>query len=486
MRFLPHKIFIYHLYIFQLEEYDILRYLKSHKNKGTFPPSTLRKSIVWTQKAELIAVLAFTLQFICSLAIAVFAYITFRSDVVFIATFLVILYMLIILSFMFQIFAALILKPLEIFQKNRIVNAAKKKIQGLPDLEIIGITGSYGKTTMKETVYTILKEQFNVVKTEGNNNTPLGIARTILNKIDKNTEIFVVEMGEYVKGDVAALCEIAQPHISIITGINEAHLERYKTMENAISTKFEIVEYAKKDATIIMNADDKLILDNYPKYIGDHYHLFFSSKNHDYATYKIRNEEFMQDGSGQSFEVYNEHESIGTVKVPVIAEYIKGNVVAGVIVARMMGMKEPLIRMGISQIKPVEHRLQPRMNANNILVIDDTYNGNSDGVREGIALLKKFESRRKVYVTPGLVETGALAESIHLEIGKQLASAADLVILIRNSVTGFIYKGLKDAEYPEDKIIWYDNSKKAYNELFTHLQANDVVLLQNDWTDNYS
>ncbi len=486
MRFLPHKIFIYHLYIFQLEEYDVIRFLKSHKNKGTFPPPSLRKTVIWTQKAELLALIAFILQTICSFIIAIYSYIIMRSDIVFIATFLVTLYFFIILSFLFFIIAAFILKPLEFIQKNKIINAAKNKLKMLPDLEIIGITGSYGKTTMKEAIHTLLKEQFNVIKTEGNNNTPLGIARTILNKIDKNTEIFVVEMGEYVKGDVAALCEIAQPHISVITGINEAHLERYQTMENAISTKFEIVEKAKPDATIIMNADDKLVMENYKRFIGDHYHLFFSSKNNENATYKTKNDEFFQDGSGQSFEVYNEHESIGSIKVPVIAEYIKGNVVAAVIIARMMGMKEPLIRMGISQIKPVEHRLQPRLNPNNILVIDDTYNGNSDGVREGLALLNRFESRRKVYVTPGLVETGALAESIHVEIGKQLASAADLIILIKNSVTGFIYTGLKEVNYPEENIIWYDNAKKAYNELFTHLKPNDVVLLQNDWTDNYS
>ncbi len=484
---LPHKIFEYQLYIFQLEEYDIGRFARSLFQKGLFPPESLRKKVKWTSKATVLSLVALFIQILLSFIISylLYSYVHF-SDVLFIATLIVILYALFILTFVFLIQAQDIIYPLEVILKNRLINRAKNKIKKLPNLEIIGITGSYGKTTMKEVLSTILSENFKLVKTEGNNNTPLGIARTILNKITEDTEIFVVEMGEYVKGDVKALCEITPPDIAIITGINEAHLERYRTMQNAIDTKFEIVEYAKPEATVILNADDENIVQNFERFKENKYVLFYSSQNNNLATYHAKNFEFYNDGSGQAFEIFDKFSSIGTVKTPILAEYVIGNVSAGVLIGKMLGMKDGEIRLGISKIKPVDHRLQVNLNANNILIIDDTYNGNSDGVREGIKLLSKFDARRKVYVTPGLVETGELSKAIHYEIGNQLAKVADFVILIKNSVTQFIYEGLIDSGFSKDNIIWYDSPKETWDNLYSNLKANDVVLLQNDWSDNYS
>lgn len=491
-RFLPYYISKYQLYIFQLEEYDATRYLKAILSKGIYPPKNLRKDIKWTTKAKILAVLTFGIKLIIDLILCYLIYSYTQIEIPQLAIFfLIFFYLLEIVSFVFIIQAQDLITPFEKIAKKRIIKKAKKKLLEYPNLKIVGVTGSYGKTSMKETVATILSEKFKVVKTTGNNNTPIGISRTILNHLKDNTEIFVVEMGEYVKGDVKDICEITPPDFSIISGINEAHLERYKTMENAISTKFEIVENSKPNAVAILNEDDQLIRDNYKTYVSNEENLrFYSAKegkeshtNFDYAAKDIQ---FSEEKINYNFDLLYKGESVGKVKTSILAPYIIGNITGAATLAKLLGMNDTEIRLGISKLKPVEHRLESSMNSNNILVIDDTYNGNSDGIKTGLDLLSKFKSRRKVYVTPGLVETGSLKAEIHTQIGKDLAKVADLVIMLKNSATPYIAEGLKESGFDTSKVIWYDYSKEMYAGLHKHLESGDVVLMQNDWSDNYS
>jgi UDP-N-acetylmuramoyl-tripeptide--D-alanyl-D-alanine ligase len=118
-------------------------------------------------------------------------------------------------------------------------------------------------------------------------------------------------------------------------------------------------------------------------------------------------------------------------------------------------------------------------------VIDDSYNGNPEGVKEAIKLLSQFKDHRKVYLTPGLVEMGHKAEEVHEKIGKQLAKNVDLVLLVRNSVTPFIEKGLMESGFAQDRIIWYATAQEAHSSLDKVLQKGDVILFQNDWGDQY-
>ena len=119
------------------------------------------------------------------------------------------------------------------------------------------------------------------------------------------------------------------------------------------------------------------------------------------------------------------------------------------------------------------------------MIIDDSYNGNPDGVEEAINTLSQFKQRRKIYVTPGLVEMGKKTAEIHYNIGNKLAKVADLVVLIKNSVTPHIAHGLKDGGLDENKIVFYESADQAYKNLNKIVKSGDVVLLQNDWPDNY-
>ena len=169
----------------------------------------------------------------------------------------------------------------------------------------------------------------------------------------------------------------------------------------------------------------------------------------------------------------------------ILGDYFKSTLSGCVKIAEGLGLGTEQIKSGVSKIKPVEHRLQLIPNPNNILVIDDSYSGNPDGVKEAIKVLSEFTDRRKIYLTPGLVEMGEKKEEVHRSIGKQLATVADKVMLIKNSVTPFIASGLEQAGYKKEQISWFDSALAAHRSLKNFLQPNDVIIFQNDWSDNY-
>ncbi len=168
-----------------------------------------------------------------------------------------------------------------------------------------------------------------------------------------------------------------------------------------------------------------------------------------------------------------------------MGEYAVADTEAAIKVAKILGMEEKEIVKGLVNVKPVEHRLEPINSSSGVLVIDDSYNGNPAGVSEAIKVLSRFGSRRKIYITPGLVEIGKEVKAVHIEIGRELATVVDLVILIKNSVTPYIEMGLMSAKFPKEKILWFNSAQTAHAELKNILKPNDVVLFQNDWGDQY-
>ena len=165
-----------------------------------------------------------------------------------------------------------------------------------------------------------------------------------------------------------------------------------------------------------------------------------------------------------------------------LISYVSGILNACVLIAKELGLTEDEIKRGIAKIKPIPHRLQVIENANGVTVIDDSYNGNPAGAVEAIRVLGKFIGRRKIYITPGLVEMGTEAQTVHRKIGEQLSGVADQLILIRNSVTPFIAAGFNN----DSNIIWFNSATEAHAGLKEILKSGDVILFQNDWPDNYS
>ncbi|KKU19369.1 hypothetical protein A3A64_03955 [Candidatus Gottesmanbacteria bacterium RIFCSPLOWO2_01_FULL_48_11] len=400
------------------------------------------------------------------------------------AAFLAFLYILSFVYFVFLIISTILFTPIDYPIKQYLVSKAKRKILRLqPKLKIVGTTGSYGKTTTKEVVASVLSQGFKVLKTPENFNTPLGIARFILKDVSDSTEVLVIEMGAYRRGDIKKLCALTPPDVVILTGINESHLERFGSLENTIEAKFEIVKALKGSGFAVLNADDNLVVKNYKRFCGENLY-FYSSSKHPLAS--IYTERVRFDPENLRLElVLNRDGDKYNFSVPFLGKYIAGTIGAAIIVASKLGLSRAQIEKGITQLRPSPHRLEVVSNKNKVVVIDDSYNGNPDGVREAINALSQFKQSRRIYVTPGLVEMGSVSAKVHERIGEELASVASLVILIRNSVTGHIADGLKRQGFPVGDIMWFDTARAARAALPNIVRAGDVILFQNDWPENY-
>ena len=461
----PIRFFYFHHLLLQLEEYDTARFIKAVSNTKGVPPSRdFRKPLKYTAKIKLIMALNSLLIFLLSFFVS-----NFFSNNPYKIVILVFIYALgLYFSYILLIIINTLLYPVDIFIKELMVFFAKNKLKKQKNIKIIGVAGSYGKTGMKDLIATVLEEKYQVVKTPESFNTPIGIARTILTQVDEKTEILVIEMGEYYSGDIKNICKIAPPQIGVITGINEAHLERLRSIDNSVKTIFEIAQNMKPDGILVLNGKDKNIKNNYKKFISDQEVYIYSAKG------KI---EFNEDAPGFIYQ---------RMFFPVLGQYNLDKIDGAIHIAKKLGLTDQEVQNGLKKIKTPAHRLQPVLNREkNILVIDDSYNGNPDGVEEAIKTLSLFKKRRKIFVTPGLVEMGAESEQIHQRIGKRLNDVLDIVILIKNSVTPGIEKGLTRAGFDEKNIIWFDSMMEAQNNLGLILRSGDVVLFQNDWPDNY-
>ena len=469
----------YQIYIFQLENYDIFRYVRFLKKR--FLKSTeKRQSIVWTAKLTVLVILAGVLMLVVSIGLSLGTTKMLEKQMI------ILIVSILVSLFLFPVFLILsqiLLYPLDYYLKTRIIHTARKKMASFKNLTVIGIAGSYGKTTAKEFIAAVVSKKYKVLKTPENINTPLGISQLILNDLNDDCDIFVVEMGEYVKGDIANICSIVKPSIGILTGINDAHFERMGSMQNAIESIFELAE--NTSGSIFLNADDVRIIDNFQAYTIGRSVNFFSAKNSQLAQYQIKNVTFLESPLSYVFILEKDGVEVGNVKTRFLGEYILGTIMLSFMVGELFDISLQDITMVIENIKPIKHRLEPIINNNGTIIIDDSYNGNSTGAAEAIQLLSKFSSRKKIYITPGIVESGNRAKEIHYEIGKKLGTVADLVLLINNSVTDYLIDGLESVNYPKEQIIIFVSAKEAHQQLSTLIAKNDVILFQNDWPDNY-
>lgn len=482
-RWHPIRLFVFQAYILQLENYQLKRYLTTIWRlwyRGLYfpPPPPWRQKARWTYKLIAIGNLALALGLLVELLWLFFKWplwLAVITPIVFSGV-----------PFILLSAATFILWPLDWLVKQMVIARAKRKLKQCPHLKIIGLAGSYGKTTTKEMVAGALQAKFRILKTSANINTPLGIAHLILKNLTPDTEIFIVEMGEYYPGDIKAICALTPPDIAVITGVNEAHLERFKALDKTAATIFEIATFAKPGAKMILNADDATVKRWSEKLGLSSKALFYSARHHPACPYRWEAPQWGDMGTGQTAELWKNSTRLGEVKTQLLGQYALGSIAAAFLVSQNLGVSFTDAKQGIEAVTPIPHRLQPIPSQSGVLVIDDSYNGNPAGVREAIAVLARFTSRRKIFITPGLVEMGSSAPAVHRRLGQELASAANLIILIKNSVTPYLAEGLKSVGFPAEQIIYFFSSPEAHAALPDLVKPGDVVLFQNDWPDNYA
>ncbi len=372
--------------------------------------------------------------------------------------------------------ANIINKPLENAIVKYYINDAKKLLSN-SNAKVIGITGSYGKTSVKYYLSTILKAKYNVLMTPESYNTPMGVVKTIRSSLDALHDIFVCEMGAKRVGEIKEICDIVHPEIGIITSVGPQHLQTFKTLDNVKKTKFELADSLPKGNMLFLNGDD----DNINSHKAEREHISYSiTGNGMYNATDISVSE-----KGTTFTVTAPNGEKCTFATKLIGTHNVLNITGAIAVAHKLGIELSLIKAQVSKLKSVPHRLElvPR---GADLIIDDAYNSNPSGTKAALETLSCFDGF-KILLTPGMVELGEKQDSLNYEFGKNAAKVCDYIILVGKSQTESIAKGILDCGYPKDKLYIAPDFNNAINHAYalnTHGEKK-IILLENDLPDNY-
>ncbi len=307
-----------------------------------------------------------------------------------------------------------------VLARNQIIKKAKIKREGFEDLLVIGITGSYGKTSTKEFLYTILSEKFNVLKTEAHQNSEIGVSQCILNDLKEEHEIFICEMGAYNRGGIKLLCDIAKPKIGILTGINEQHLSTFGSQEKIIKGKYELIESLPEKGLAIFNGGNDYCLELYQN-TSKPKRLY--GKEGD-----IWPEDIEVAKDSVSFKVFSKDGDKAEFKINLLGSQNVENILGAVCCAKELGMSLKEIARACEKIKPEQGAMKLLKGKNGLNIIDSTYSANPDGVIADLNYLKIWPGR-KVIVMPCLIELGRASKEVHKRIGQKIGEVCDLAII---------------------------------------------------------
>ena len=385
--------------------------------------------------------------------------------------------------------ANLLIYPLERTINGAYLLSAKKRIKTFQP-KVIGITGSYGKTSTKYILHQILSEKFNTLMTPDSYNTPMGICKVIRGELTTEHEIFIVEMGAYKRGDIRELCNLASPQIGILTAVGPQHLERFKSIENIAKTKYELIESLPSGGLAIFNCDNEICAglankreqggNPVRRYATEPFPVASASEHVELTATNIQHTD-----AGLTFTI---HTSVGTaeIRTPLLGRHNVSNILAATAVSIECGMTLEEIRVAIANVVPVPHRLQLTASEGSVTIIDDSFNSNPVGAKAALEVLTEIQGGKKVLVTPGMVELGEREYEENKRLGEHAADVCDLVILVGPKRTTPILDGLKAVQYPNQQIIVALNLEEVKQHLATQVQAGDVVLFENDLPDTYN
>lgn len=365
--------------------------------------------------------------------------------------------------------------PLEKAIANRYVRDAKQRLAERPELTVIGITGSYGKTSTKNFLHALLSVRYNVLMTPESYNTTMGVVRTVRERLRPSHQIFIAEMGAKNVGDIREICGLVSPRYGVITSVGEQHLETFKSIDNIIATKFELADSLPADGCLFACGDNEHIrsrlAENPPRCPAVLYGL---------ENGEVRVSDLQVSAAGSTFTV-TVGEETQTFTTKLLGAHNIQNLAGCIAVAHHLGI--PLCEMvyAVRLLKPVEHRLQLLPNG----YIDDAYNSNPAGFRGALDVLKAFDAQR-ILVTPGMVELGERQEALNRELGAYAADCCDIAVLVGIKQAPPLREGLLSAGFPEDKIVVVPTLKEGLSVLAqTPARGARIVLLENDLPDNF-
>ncbi|MBQ8203252.1 MAG: UDP-N-acetylmuramoyl-tripeptide--D-alanyl-D-alanine ligase [Clostridia bacterium] len=370
----------------------------------------------------------------------------------------------------------LVTKPIEWGFGRYYINDAKKILKRQKGLTVIGITGSYGKTTTKFILNRILSEKYNTLCTPQSFNTPMGVVRTIREKLRPQTQVFVCEMGAKKKGDIKEICDIVNPNHAIITSVGPQHLDTFKTVDRVFATKFELADaVAKTGGTCLVNGDSEEIA----KRLKGRCDVIPFGENTKYFASDIK-----YSANGSSFNLHLDGSKI-SVTTRLLGKHSVADIVAAAALAHILGVSAEDIAFAIASLKPTEHRLELKAFHKGSLLIDDAYNSNPEGCIEAVNVLGSFEGKQKVIITPGLIELGKKEYECNFNLGLEAAKFCDIIILVGENRSKPLKEAIDTTPFDKEKVYIAKSFKEALDIYLSFADENSVLLIENDLPDNY-
>ncbi len=384
-------------------------------------------------------------------------------------------------------------RPVEGMINQHYINDAKKKLRSVPDLTVIGVTGSYGKTSVKYYLDTLLKEHFEVLITPESYNTPMGVVKTIRSSLKPSHQIFICEMGARHVGDIKEICDIVHPEHGIITSVGPQHLETFFNMDNIVNTKFELADALPEVGLLFLNGDNEYIRNHSGKYKNK---IFYTTgewaKARELESQIEEGEvpQYYQTGdvklsrTGTEFTVTAPDGEKETFQMRLLGEHNVINVAGAVAVANTLGIPLKQLKVPVRRIQPVAHRMQ-LLERGNYTIIDDAFNSNPVGSRAAVETLKQFEGVR-ILITPGMVELGEKEEEYNYKFGTYAADCCDYILLVGEKHTAPIYKGVLESGFSQERCRVFEKLEDALSFAYSiKAEGHKFILLENDLPDNY-
>lgn len=375
--------------------------------------------------------------------------------------------------------ANLLLVPVESHIRRGFIRDAEKRLQAMPDLIIIGITGSYGKTSTKHFLHRILSEQLDTLMTPGSFNTTLGVVRTIREYLKPYNEVFIVEMGAKNPGDIREICDIVHPSVGIVTSVGPQHLESFGSIENVQRTKFELVDELPADGIAFVNDDFEPVAQ---RVVDNVECQRYSCRDAAGAVWFATDIVYATDGT--TFTVQGPQGYTLHLHTRLLGEANISDLLAAVAVAHTLGVEDSRIAYAVQQIQPVEHRLSIKHTPGGITIIDDAYNSNPVGSRMAMEVLGAMTRGKRIVITPGMIELGDRQHELNVDLGRHIARNCDHAIVVGRYNREALTEGIDSAGTSVQTHV-VNSFAEAQQLLANIATAGDTVLYENDLPDTF-
>jgi UDP-N-acetylmuramoyl-tripeptide--D-alanyl-D-alanine ligase len=378
--------------------------------------------------------------------------------------------------------ANLILAPFEARVQRRYWNEAREILRR-HDPVVIGITGSYGKTSVKHILGHVLETAAPTLITPGSVNTAMGIARIVRERLAAHHRYLVVEMGAYGIGSIARLCALTPPKLGIITAIGMAHYERFKTLDAVSHAKFELAEAARDNGGSAVVAADTLQFAWPREFVARHRDRVVTVGADPAADLAI--DELRQEPDGVVAEVQWRGANY-VLRAPLYGLHQGRNIALAFAAACTLGVVPEDVVASLKSTPQIAHRLEVKRQGDGAILIDDAYNSNPVGFASALGLLDVLRrpKGRRILVTPGMVELGAAHREEHERIGRLAADHVDVLLAVAPQRVEPLASAFAEAA-PERAIVSCRTFAEAWTWLDKNLGRHDVVLIENDLPDLY-